>query len=96
MRHKLATGKYETGIAAVLQFDEGAGPVTRGHKYKLRKNRCETKLRQNSFAEKIINTQNGLPPFIVESTSVFALERRVIMAQTCVGYFGSIESFFLA
>ncbi len=76
--YKLATGKYETGIATVLQFEEeAAGPVTRGHKNKLRKNRCETRLRQNFFAERIINTWNSLPSFIVESPSVFAFERRL-------------------
>ncbi len=75
--YKIATGKYETSIAAVLQFDNRTGPAKRGHKYKLKKGRCNTWLRQNFFAERMINKWNSLPSTIVEAPSVLAFERRL-------------------
>ncbi len=75
--YKIATGKYETGIAAVLQFDNRAGPATRGHRYKLKKERCNTRLRQFFFTERIINTWNSLPSTIVEAPSVLTFEKRL-------------------
>ncbi len=73
--YKIATGKYETGIAAVLQFDNRTGPATSDHK--LKKGRCNTRLRQNFFTERIINACSSLPSTIVEAPSVLAFERRL-------------------
>ena len=75
--YKLTTGQYQTGITGVLQLDEGAGPATTGHKYKLMKRRCYTRLRQNAIVEKIVNTWNNLPSTIVEVPSVLAFEKRL-------------------
>ena len=74
--YKIATGKYETGVTAVLQFDNynRTGPATRGQKYKLKKSRCNTRLRLNFFTERIINTWNSLPLTIVEAPSVLTFE----------------------
>ncbi len=69
--YKIATGKYETGIGAVLHFDNRTGPATRGHRYKL-KERCNTRLRQNFFTER-----NSLPSTIVEASSVLTFEKRL-------------------
>ncbi len=76
--YKIATGKYETGTGPVLHFDNRAGrPATRGHRYKLKKERCKTRLRQNFFTERIINTWNSLPSSIVEAPSILTFEKRL-------------------
>ncbi len=74
--YKIANGKYETGIAAVLQFDNRAGPATRGYR-KLKKERCNTRLRPNFFTERIINTWNSLPSTTVEAPSILTYEKRL-------------------
>jgi len=37
---------------------------TRGHKYKLYKSRCSSRVRQTFFVERVINVWNSLPPSV--------------------------------
>ena len=43
---------------------------TRGHTWKLWKPQAETKLRQNTFSHRVINTWNSLPSEVVNSPSI--------------------------
>ena len=42
----------------------------RGHKLKLKKSHCTTKIRQNFFTNRIINDWNALPDSIIESANI--------------------------
>ena len=41
---------------------------TRGHRYKIYKNRSRLNIRKNSFCNRIVNIWNSLPSSVVEST----------------------------
>ena len=50
---------------------------TRGHEFKLYKHRSQTRLRQNSFTERIVSPWNSLPSHVVQAPSVKAFERHL-------------------
>ena len=49
---------------------------TRGHEFKLYKHISQTRIRQNSFTERIVSPWNSLPSHVVQAPSVKAFERR--------------------
>jgi hypothetical protein len=50
---------------------------TRGHAFKLKKPRCNTTLRQNFFAQRVIERWNHLPSSIVEAPTLNAFKNRL-------------------
>ena len=57
-----------------------AGPdrkTVRGHKFNMLKRRVNTRLRQNFFTERVIETWNSLSSHVVEAPSIKAFERRI-------------------
>ena len=65
--YKIVTGIW--GVDKDIYFKQATHSITRGHCYKLRKQRAKTFLNQNKFSNRVINEWNNLP-HIVESTSV--------------------------
>ena len=51
-------------------FFEKATSSTRGHKWKLKKPRAESRIRRNAFATRVVNDWNSLPHSVVESHSL--------------------------
>ena len=58
-------------------FDQPVASITRGHKYKITKNRCNTNIRQNFFTNRIIKTWNNLPENIINSESIETFKTRL-------------------
>ena len=50
---------------------------TRGHSYKLKKQRCNTTLRQQFFTQRIVDRWNSLPVEVAEASSLNAFKNRV-------------------
>ena len=50
---------------------------TRGHKFRLRKDRVTKKVRQNFLTERAANTWNRLPPEVVEAPSLNSFKARI-------------------
>ena len=50
---------------------------TRGHKFRLRKDRVAKKVRQNFLTERAANTWNRLPPEVVEAPSLNSFKARI-------------------
>ncbi len=50
---------------------------TRGHRYRLRKERCNRGTRLHSFGHRVVSVWNGLPPNVVEAPSLATFERRL-------------------
>ena len=48
---------------------------TRGHKYKLQKQKFKTGIRQNFFSQRVINSWNNLPSSVINSSSLFAFKK---------------------
>ena len=51
--------------------------VTRGHKFKINKKRCNTKIRKNFFSYRAIDQWNKLPNAIIESDSLNTFKNRL-------------------
>lgn len=49
---------------------------TRGHRYKLNKNRCRLDIRKHFFSQRVVNQWNSLPADIVDSTSVNSFKNK--------------------
>lgn len=75
--YKIARGKYDTRVAPVLDYNVREELVTRGHQYKLNKKRCNTRIRQNSYMNRIVNVWNSLPSSVVEAPSIYTFEKRL-------------------
>ena len=73
--YKLATGRYD--MAACQGLITVNPRTSRGHRYKLTKDRVNTSLRKFSFTQRIINPWNSLPACVVEAPSVESFERRL-------------------
>ena len=51
--------------------------ITRGHKYKLSKNRNNLEVRQNFFSQRVVDVWNHLPAKVVESESLDVFKSRL-------------------
>ena len=60
--YKVVFGLVGVNIDDFFEFNHAAN--TRGHAYKLFKSRSVDNIRQNFFAERIVNVWNGLPPSV--------------------------------
>ena len=50
---------------------------TRGHQWKLEKHRAESRPRRQSFSARVVNDWNGLPPAVVDATSIQQFKSRL-------------------
>ena len=65
--YKYTHGLYST-VNSWLSFDHDS--VTRGHHLKLVKSRFHSNIRKNSFSNRIVNSWNSLPSYVVEATTM--------------------------
>ena len=57
-------------------FNVADSSRTRGHRYKLVKNRSRLELRKNYFSQRVVNCWNALPASVVEAVSVNSFKNR--------------------
>ena len=62
---------------AVPNITKESHSRTRGHSQKIVKRRSITNLRQNFFTQRIVNTWNGLPNYVVTAPSLDSFKRRL-------------------
>ena len=58
-------------------FEWADGTRTRGHKYKIIKQRCSTSFRLHSFSHRVVDTWNALPEHVVDSPNVNIFKTRL-------------------
>ena len=74
--YKYVHNLYKTSSASdLLPRDEPR--ITRGHEYKLKKQRCVTTLRQNFFSIRIIDSWNALPSSVVTAPNLDTFKNRL-------------------
>ena len=61
----------------LFELEDGGGYGLRGHRLKLKVQRCRLKVRQNFFSVRIVNPRNKLPESVVESSSVSVFKKRL-------------------
>ena len=71
------TYKYTHGLYSASNSLLERDAETRGHKYKLKKSRCYTSLRQYFFSFRAVDSWNSLPPDVVEAPSPQAFKNRM-------------------
>ena len=72
--YKHTHGKY-TVVADYIKMD--TDPRSRGHKYKLKKQRATKTIRQQYFSNRVTNTWNMLPADVVDAPSLNAFKARI-------------------
>jgi len=60
-----------------FELVDGDGYGLRGHRLKLKVQRCRLQVRQNFFSVRIVNLWNKLPEVVVESSSVNVFKNRL-------------------
>ena len=58
--YKIVSGKYDPEVSDIIQIQKQT-QNTRGHEYKLFKQRCRLNLRKHSFCNRVCNIWNDLP-----------------------------------
>ncbi|KAK3091034.1 hypothetical protein FSP39_016640 [Pinctada imbricata] len=71
--YKITSGIYDREVTeGFLKKDQGTR--TRGHSEKLQKGHCRLNLRKYSFTNRIVDTWNSLPQYVISSKSVKSFE----------------------
>ena len=73
--YKMVTKLYDSETCPKLTMDNHRG--TRGHQFKLKKQRSNTRIRQNYFTNRVISSWNSLTPNIVEAPNIKLFEKRL-------------------
>ena len=73
--YKIVSGKYDEEVSNIFQLSDVEN--TRGHSYKIYKQRARLNIRKNSFCNRIVNIWNNLPEYIVEAKTIMTFERRL-------------------
>ena len=75
----IETYKYTHGLYSENNnaLERDAELTTRGHKYKLKKSRCYTSLRQHFFFFRVVDNWTSLPPDVVVAPSLQAFKDRL-------------------
>ena len=60
-----------------FELEDGGGYRLRGHRLKLKVQRCQLQVRQNFFSVRIVNLWNKLPESVVECSSVNVFKKRL-------------------
>ena len=58
-------------------FEVAVDKRTRGHKYKIWKQRFHTTLRKYSFSCRVVDSWNGLPDYVVDAPSINSFKNRL-------------------
>lgn len=58
-------------------FVNNTDSTTRGHRYKLKKARSNTTLRQTFFSQRVVDRWNGLPSEVVDAPSLNSFKNRL-------------------
>ena len=67
-----------------FQFEESS--ITRGHRFKLKKNFCKTSTRQHFFGNRVVETWNNLPSPVVEAPTLNCFKARLDRALSAYKY----------
>ena len=73
--YKILSQKYDPEVSNFTKLREDS--CTRGHKYKIFKNRFRLDVRKYCFCMRVVESWNQLPSSVVETESVSAFERRL-------------------
>jgi len=68
--YKMVTGKYDTDASINFKFISYLGTQTRGNKYKIFQDHIKYNLRKYFFSNRVIQTWNSLPDFVVASGTI--------------------------
>ena len=74
--YKIITGKYDPDVSKFVKLNKNE-QKTRGHPYKLEKERPKLTIRQKSFVHRSCDLWNQLKENVVTAPSVRAFERRL-------------------
>ena len=69
-RGKLVPNLRVMDVQPEIFFTQATDSVTRGHRWKLKKPRAESRIRRNAFATRTVNDWNALPQSVVNSPSL--------------------------
>ena len=71
--YKILSGKYDPEVSNLFNINTNSNRQdgTRGHIFKLYKNRSRLNIRKYSFCNRIVNTWNSLPSHVVEPSNIF-------------------------
>ena len=72
---KLVKGLDRLDVLRFFQF--ASNNITRGHRYKLIKNRSKLDVRKYFFSQRIVDRWNGLPAFVVEAETLNTFKNRL-------------------
>jgi len=73
--YKIITGKYHTCVAATL--NKGSTYVTRGNDLRLQKSHVKYDLRKFGFSNRVVNTWNSLPNWVVSANTTNTFKSRL-------------------
>ena len=74
---KYVNNKYLITDGTFLPRAEATASYLRGHEYKLKKRRCNTKKRQHFFSNRVVNMWNSLPAEVVSAATVNCFKARL-------------------
>ena len=72
---KMMTGQYDTALPCILSKHEDS--TTRGHSFKLKKERANTSVKLNFFKNRVINYWNRLPQEVISAPSLNSFKNRL-------------------
>ena len=75
-----------TDIDAKILFRKSTYDRTRGHNLKLYKKKFTTNIYKNFFSNRIINSWNQLPQYVIEADNVNSFKNRLDNYWTMLGY----------
>jgi hypothetical protein len=64
-------------IAVNKFFEMNDNRRTRGHKFKIKKQRCKTNIRKYSFSERVVDGWNALPEHVVDAPNINTFKSRL-------------------
>ena len=73
--YRIFTGK--DNLAPEKLFCTTQDQRTRGHRYKIYKQRCSTKLRSNFFSSRVVDSWNSLTDEVVEAVNINTFKNRL-------------------
>jgi len=73
--YKIGTGKYQPCVAPILR--KGSVYVTRGNDLRLQKSRVKYNLLKFSFSNRVLNTGNSLPNWVLSANTTNMFKTRL-------------------
>jgi hypothetical protein len=75
--YKILTGKYDNSVVAILTSVDPGSVHTRGNDLRLNKGRAKYDLRKYNFTNRVINTWNSLPNWVVKADTTNTFKNRL-------------------